>query len=156
HDYLFVQGMSGVKSLIEIPYLDEFGANTELAVNWATMSFEVADVQPDYLELSPQLYLLDYEIEQGGTDTIETLTLDYTFSTTRYGGIYDESAKTYTFDVTRQVQKIIDNAKMGKDVNLGFTLNAQVPVLNDNREHQNALKGSDNIVFKVYYTDISK
>ncbi|MEX2597507.1 MAG: DUF4270 family protein, partial [Salibacteraceae bacterium] len=26
HDYLFVQGMSGVKSLIEIPYLDEFGA----------------------------------------------------------------------------------------------------------------------------------
>lgn len=151
---LFVQGLNGVKTVLEIPYLDEFGANADLAVNLATLTLSLDPLQPDYLPPAPVLYLLDYEIDPATSDTIETLNLDYIFSTNRHGGGFNASSETYTFDLTRQVQKILEAAEAGDDINYGFTLNAQVPVLNQNNVPQTVLSGSDNIVFKVYYTDI--
>lgn len=152
---LFVQGLSGVKSVIEIPYIDEFAATTDAAVSLAKLTFSISDLQPDGLDPSPSLFLLDYEIDTDG-DTVETLTRDYASNTVRHGGFLDEENGTYTFDVTREVQHIIEQKQRGNNVNLGFTLNAQVPVLNGNVRYQNVLKGSDNIVFEVYYTDISE
>lgn len=153
---LFVQGLNGTKANIEIPYLDEFGANADLAVNLATLTFSIDALDPDYIAAAPILYLLDYEIDPATGDTIETLNLDYIFSSNRHGGALNEEENTYTFDITRQVQKILEAAEEGDDINFGFTLNAQVPVLNQNSMHQTVLSGSDNIVFKVYYTDISQ
>ena len=37
-----------------------------------------------------------------------------------------------TFDITRHVQRIVDEAQYGRDVNYGLRLHAQVPVLNGN------------------------
>jgi len=148
--------MAGAKAFIDIPYLDEFALQTDAAISLATIAFTLDGAQPDYLEPSSLLYLLDYEVSFEDGDTIETLNLDYVFSTNRHDGNLDEENGTYTFDITRQVQKVIEAAQQGDDINLGFTLNAQVPVLNDNRVRQNIIQGSDNIVFKVFFTDISK
>jgi hypothetical protein len=119
------------------------------------LTFTGADEQPEDLARSAILYLLDYEIDPTTGERIETLTSDYSFSVTRHGGDYDEATNSYAFDITRQVQHVISSAKKGEDVNLGYTLNAQVPVLNGNVRTQNVLKGSNNIVLKLYYTDIS-
>ena len=51
---------------------------------------------------------------------------------------------------------MIELQQRGEEIYLGFTLNAQVPVLNGNVRGQNVLKGSDNIALEVYYTDISE
>lgn len=156
HETLFVQGLSGVKTFIEIPYLDEFGAQNDIAIHRATITFPLSSSQPAYLSPAPLLYLLDFEIDPSTGDTIETLNADFVFSSNRHGGLLNNEENSYTFDITRQVQKILEAAQTGENQNLGFTLNAQVPVLNQNNSFQSVLDGSDNIVFKVYFTDISK
>lgn len=152
---VYVQGMSGVKTSIGIPHFQRFIDKTDAAISKAELVFQTDDSQPEGLDFASRLYLLDYEIPTLG-DTIETLTLDYAYNETRYGGVYDNASGTYTFDVTRQLQKIIELAQNGEPYYLGFTLNAQVPLLNGNVRAQNVLKGTDNIALKIYYTDISE
>lgn len=148
-DLLFVQGMAGTRAEIQIPSLYTFGQEANIAINKATLSFTVADQQPDIYGNAQQLFLLD--LEEGG---IESLTLDYIYSPTRSGGQLDDASGTYTFDVTRHVQKVLEEAKLGNDVNYGLRLHAQVPVINGNDTTQNVVKGSDNIVLKLYHTDL--
>ena len=155
-DKIYVQGMSGVKAKIEVPHIERFIEQTDAAIHRAQLVFQTDESQPEGLPYSNQLYLLDYEIDPASEDTIETLTLDFAYNQTRYGGVYDEANETYTFDVTRQLQKMIELQQRGEEIYLGFTLNAQVPVLNGNVRGQNVLKGSDNIALEVYYADISE
>lgn len=113
-------------------------------------------MQPSGVPFAPKLYLLDFEIDRASGDTLETLNSDYTFSTSRHGGELSEDETEYVFDVTRQIQKIIESAQSGGNANLGLTLNAQVPVLNGNVAFQSVLQGSDNIVLEIFYTDINE
>ncbi|NCG29245.1 MAG: hypothetical protein GWP27_02115, partial [Bacteroidetes bacterium] len=99
------------------------------------------------------LYLLDVQYDESNNDSAETLTLDYVFSTTRHGGFLVDDE--YVFDVTRQIQQALLDANAGNNSNYGFRLNAQVPIINGNVRDQNILKGSENIVLRIYYTDIS-
>lgn len=155
-ELLFAQGMSGVRSELFFPYLNAFAKSTDVAVSLARIKVKTSDMQPSGLAYAPQLYLLDFEIDRASGDTLETLNSDYTFSTSRHGGFLSDDETEYVFDVTRQVQKIIESAQSGGNANLGFTLNAQVPVLNGNVAFQTVLQGSDNIVLEIFYTDINE
>lgn len=155
-DKLFVQGMSGVKAEIQIPHLNAFALKSHAAIGRASLTVELDDLKPGGIGFDPssRLYLLDYEVDPSTGDTVQTLTLDYVTSTNRHGGFLENGK--YTFDITRQVQRMVDEARSGVlNRNLGFTINAQVVVLNENVCQQNVLKGSDNIVFKLYYTDLT-
>lgn len=149
-DVLFVQGMAGTRAEIQIPYLVDFAQKANVAINKATLSFSLSDMQPDALGNGEQLFLLDLE-----EDDVESLTLDYIYSQIRSGGAYDQTTNSYEFDITRHVQKVIDEARIGNDVNYGLRLHAQVPVINGNDTSQNVVKGSDNIVLKLYHTDLN-
>jgi len=151
---VFVQGLSGTKAEIHIPELYDLGATRELSLHKAVIQVPSALEQPDGLEHSPQMYLLDYEVTDG--DTIETFTIDYLTQGVRHNGSFVEDSSFYEFDVTRQIQKILKEAFIGNNINYGFTLNAQVPVINGNVRYQNVLLGSDNIVLRLYYTDIKE
>jgi hypothetical protein len=150
NDLIFVQGMAGLRSEIQIPGLYNLGKSTNAAIAKATISFEFAESQPADLGRAKQLYLLDLE-----KDGIETLTLDYIYSKERSGGRYNKTTGRYVFDITRHVQKVMDNAKNGLDVNYGLRLHAQVPALNGNDTSNNVLLGMDNIEFKLYQTDLN-
>ncbi len=152
-DLLFVQGLSGSKAQINIPHLNNLGENTLLAVSKATLTVPVASEQPTNFDRSSKLYLLDVQYDESNNDSAETLTLDYVFSTTRHGGFLVDDE--YVFDVTRQIQQALLDANAGNNSNYGFRLNAQVPIINGNVRDQNILKGSENIVLRIYYTDIS-
>jgi hypothetical protein len=149
-DLIFVQGLSGTKAEVYFPGLYQFGVANNSAIAKATLEFQLADNQPATLGHSKQLYLL--EIESDGS---ESLTLDYIYSKTRAGGRFDDDINGYTFDITRHVQRIVDEAQFGRDVNYGLRLHAQVPVLNGNDTAQNVIEGLDNIVLKLYHTDIN-
>ena len=155
-EFLFVQGMSGVRTELFFPSLNDFAKATDIAVNLARLRIKTSDVQPSGLDYSPELILLDFEVDPSTGDTLETLNLDYTFSTSRHGGELSDDKSEYNFEVTRQIQKIIESVQDGSNANLGFTLNAQVPILNGNVCTQTVLKGSDNIVLEIFYTDINE
>lgn len=150
-DLIFVQGMTGARAEVSIPYLDEFGLhNPAIAVNKATLTFNLSEQQPSGFPNSTRLFLLD--LEEG---EVESLTLDYIYSSDRHGGSFDSDSKSYTFDITRHVQKVLSEAQNGNDINRALRLHAQVPVINGNDVSQNVLKGSGNIVLKLFYTDLN-
>lgn len=149
-DLLFVQGLAGLRTEIHIPGLYDFGVNNNSAIAKAILQFELADEQNDELTNSEQLYLLDLEI-----DGSESLTLDYIYSPARSGGKFDSEINGYQFDITRHVQRIVQEAQKGVDVNYGLRLHAQVPVLNGNDTAHNVIKGLDNIALKLYHTDLN-
>lgn len=149
-DLVFVQGLSGTKAEVHIPGLYQFGVEHKSAVAKATLAFKLASEQPTALGHSKQLYLLELE-----SDGSESLTLDYIYSKTRSGGRYNADENGYTFDITRHVQRIMEEAQMGRNVNYGLRLHAQVPVLNGNDTAQNVIQGLDNIVLTLYHTDIN-
>jgi hypothetical protein len=155
-ELLFAQGISGVRSELFFPYLNTFAQSNDIAISLARIKVKTSDMQPSGVPFAPKLYLLDFEIDRASGDTLETLNSDYTFSTSRHGGELSEDETEYVFDVTRQIQKIIESAQSGGNANLGFTLNAQVPVLNGNVAFQSVLQGSDNIVLEIFYTDINE
>jgi len=149
-DLLFVQGLAGLRTEIHIPGLYEFGVNNNTAIAKAVLQFELANEQNGELSNSQRLYLLDLE-----KDGSESLTLDYIYSPSRSGGKFDEDINGYQFDITRHVQRIVQEAQKGVDVNYGLRLHAQVPVLNGNDTAHNVLKGLDNIALKLYHTDLN-
>ncbi|MDA7744839.1 DUF4270 domain-containing protein [bacterium] len=149
-DLLFVQGLSGLRSEVHIPGLYNFGALNNTAIAKAILKFELSDKQNAFLGNSFQLFLLDLD-----ADNLESLTLDYVYSPGRSGGRYDEESNGYEFDITRHVQRIVDAARSGEDVNYGLRLHAQVPVLNGNDTAHNIIQGLDNIAVKLYHTDLN-
>ena len=149
-DLLFVQGLSGLRSEVHIPGLYNFGALNNTAIAKAILKFELSDKQNAFLGNSFQLFLLDLD-----ADNLESLTLDYVYSPGRSGGRYDEESNGYEFDITRHVQRIVDAARSGEDVNYGLRLHAQVPVLNGNDTAHNIIRGLDNIAVKLYHTDLN-
>ncbi|MEZ4721376.1 MAG: DUF4270 family protein [Flavobacteriales bacterium] len=150
NDLVFVQGLVGSATEIQIPGLSTFGASGIYAASKATLSFPLADIQPSEFTHSKQLYLLD--IDESG---IESLTPDYVYSKARAGGKYNSSTNSFEFDVTRYVQRVLTAEMNGQNENYGLRLHAQVPVLNGNDTAMNVLKGMDNIVLKLYHTDLN-
>ena len=148
-DLLFVQGLSGLKTQVEVPGLYNFGLKNKIAVAKAVLSFQLAPEQPSELSNSRQMFLL--ELDEDGT---ESLTPDYIYSRTRSGGVYDSDTNAYEFDVTRHVQRVLNEAQLESNINYGLRLHAQVPVLNGNDTAHNVISGLDNIVLKLYHTDL--
>ena len=149
-DILFVQGLSGLRSEIHIPGLYNFGKMNNTAIAKAVLQFQLSDKQHSELGNSFRLFLLDLD-----ADNSESLTLDYVYSPNRSGGRYDEETNGYEFDITRHVQRIVDAARIGEDLNYGLRLHAQVPVLNGNDTAHNMIQGFDNIALKLYHTDLN-
>ncbi len=148
---VYLQGLAGSKAEIKIPALNDFTAGRNLAVSQAILTIPVDSTQTELFALYPELFLLDDD------PSGESLTLDYLYSQGRHYASYDESIKSYRFDITRTVQKIFDASNNGTDVNYGFTLNAEVPTISrsGNRWYQLVLLGSENAQLKIFYTDIT-
>lgn len=148
---VYIQGLAGSKAVINIPSLYDFTAGRKLAVAQAILTIPVDSTQTELFAFYPTLYLLDDD------PSGESLTLDYLYSQGRHYARYDESIKSYRFDITRTIQKIFDASNNGTDVNYGFTLNAEVPSIpgSGNRWYQLVLLGSENAQLKVFYTDIT-
>ena len=149
-DILFVQGLSGLESEIQIPGLQSFGKTSLTAISKATLSFNLADEQPSEYSPSQRLYLL--ELDEDGSST---LTPDFIDNSARSGGFYSSANNGFSFDITRHVQRVVQSANEGGNINYGLRLRAQVPVLNGNDTSHNVIQGLDNIVLKVYHTDLN-
>lgn len=146
---IYLSGLAGTKGEVKIPSLSTFADGRNLAVSKAELTIPVDTSQTDLFKSYSRIYFLDDDPDG------ETFTLDFLTSQTRHNGLYDATTGSYSFDITRSIQKIFDESNSGVDVNYGFTLNTEVPVENGNSRSQIVLMGSENAQLKIFYSDIT-
>ena len=158
---LYIKGMAGCRAEIRIPGLTPFAATVDGAISKATLSFRVSDNQPTSFDPAYQLFLIAIDsvenTETNELEEVENFTFDFLFSTERYGGRYDEASGSYEFDVTRQVQAILENAQLERNVNRGFRLIREIYSITSasNVPSETVLEGADNIELKLHMTKLN-
>ncbi len=109
YDYVYIQGLSGVKTKFYMPNIDFLKANGDVAINKAELILRVDpntmdnDYQPParlalvaFDSLDKQILISDYYEDQGGV---------------YFGGIWDATKKQYYFNIARHLQDLLNGEK---------------------------------------------
>jgi hypothetical protein len=101
---IYIQPTGGIKSKILVPSLSFWKDSANCAINKATLTFHVDTIISDYRRYSmpSRLYLM--AIDSTGT---EVFPADSKLSSSYYGGFYDSTTATYSFNVTQHLQQLI-------------------------------------------------
>jgi len=111
---IYIQPTGGIKSKILVPSLSTWKDSANYAINKATLTFHADTIMSDSrrYEMPKRLYLT---LDSLGT---EIFPADTKLSSSYYGGFYDATTATYSFNVTQHLQQIIT----GKKQNYAFYL----------------------------------
>lgn len=112
--FLFAQGMGGVKIKIEFPYLNKWFDTEKILVNDAQLMLGNASVSDVFK--NPLQITLRGVGEAGSTSPYPIVDEDE--SSVYFGGYYSESDNSYRFRITRYIQQVI----LGKANNKGLHL----------------------------------
>ena len=101
----YLQPTGGTKVKIDIPSLAKWKDSTQYVISKASIVFYVDTLasDPRRYSLPSQLYL-KYMDNTGA----EVFPKDSELSSTYYGGIYDATTASYTFNITRHLEQIIN------------------------------------------------
>jgi hypothetical protein len=101
---IYVQPTGGTKAKINIPSLDKWKDSTSYIIDKATIVFYVDTLASDMdrFHIPPRVYLK--YLDSTGT---EVFPKDSELSSYYYGGYYDSTTGSYTFNITRHLQQII-------------------------------------------------
>ena len=101
---IYVQPTGGTKVKIDIPSLNKWKDSTQYVISRASITLFVDTLSTDTrrYQIPSRLYLK--YIDSTGT---ETFPKDSELSSTYYGGIYDATTASYTFNITRHLEQII-------------------------------------------------
>jgi len=101
---IYVQPTGGTKVKIDIPSLNKWKDSTQYVISRASITLFVDTLSTDARRyLMPSRLYLKY---MDNTDT-ETFPKDSELSSSYYGGIYDATTASYTFNITRHLEQII-------------------------------------------------
>ncbi|MEO6883608.1 MAG: DUF4270 domain-containing protein [Bacteroidia bacterium] len=122
---VYVQSIAGVKTEIKIPHLQNWTDSGKIVVNKAEFDISVNAAYADNSYLAPtQMYLV--AIDSMGKEEILP---DQNVSSNYFGGVYNTANSTYTFDIARYVQQVLN----GHLKNRGLYLVAGGSAVNANR-----------------------
>lgn len=130
----YVQAMGGVKTKLMIPNLKNLASDGKIIVNKAEIVFPVSEIG-DNLAAIPTLALTGIN-----SNNEATFLIDYFESAAYFGGTYNSTTKTYTFNIARHVQDLINN----NTVDYGMYLIATGSSVQANRSVLNSFKHSSN------------
>jgi hypothetical protein len=147
-DKLYLQSTSGLKSKIYIPDLDTWKDSVNVAVNKAELIFTVDSLASNPTKWEPPKQLFLTIIDSIGK---EYLPIDYTFSSSYYGGALDTTDYTYRFNITQHLQEVVD----GKFKNNGFYLSVGDKTSEYKRVILNG-SASDGIKLNIAYSKINQ
>lgn len=102
-DKLFLQGMGGVKVKVKFPHFKDFEKGKLIAINDALL--EMQNYETDTTWAPPSSLMLMRQDSAGRLGYLA----DEGEGTAYFGGIYDESKRTYTFRLTQHLQNILQN-----------------------------------------------
>ena len=131
-NYLVVASMAGLKDSLSIKNLTSLYDNGPVSISAARLIFEVEDVST-VSNFDAHNNLLIFGSDSVGNNRP---TADATEASGYYGGLYNSTSKTYTFNIARYLQQTVKNVveNGGKDYGLflvagGSTSNARRTVL---------------------------
>lgn len=99
----YVQGYSGVQSVIKFPFIREWAKLENVAINEAKLVLPGVS-EPNFFDEPYKLSLLKIE-DDGSTYPL----IDQEEGDVYFDGEYDESANSYTFRITRHIQSLISD-----------------------------------------------
>lgn len=131
----YVQAMGGVKTKLLIPSLKNLSADGKIIINKAELIFNVSDAS-----LTPirELALLGITAQGGSIFLIDNFEGE-----TYFGGVYNTTAKTYTFNIARHLQDLINNNNTDYGMYLvatGSSVSANRSVINSFKHTSNKIK----------------
>ncbi|MFQ5334765.1 MAG: DUF4270 family protein [Flavobacteriales bacterium] len=124
----YVQPMAGVKTKIEIPFLQDFVSDRGVAVNRAELIIKAQNGASSTFPPPAQLYLTG--IDSSGKSIFIA---DQFYNETYYGGDYDVNTDEYHFVITRHIQEMLNAYRDGEDKNYGLYLLAAGDAIGANR-----------------------
>jgi hypothetical protein len=133
----YVQSMGGVKTKLLIPNLKNLSAEGKIIINKAEIIFNVSDFGSDFAAI-PTLALTG--ISATGQSTF---LVDFFEGSDYFGGEYNKTTKTYTFNIARHVQDLINNNKTDYGMYLiatGSSVSANRSVINSFKHPSNKIK----------------
>lgn len=100
----YLQPTGGTKVKINIPSLSKWKDSTKYVISKASLVFYV-----DTLVTDPRRYGMPYNLYLKYLDSsgAEAFPKDSELSSSYYGGLYDATTASYTFNITRHVEQII-------------------------------------------------
>jgi hypothetical protein len=142
---VFVQPTGGTKAKIVVPSLDGWADSTNCLINKATLTFHADTTMSDFHQYPMPNQLFLKIIKDDGS---EAFPIDSQLSLSYYGGIYNSTDATYTFNITQHLQQILD----GTIQNLGFYLVSATRKESADRVVLKGSKSSQPIQLEVNYT----
>lgn len=124
----YIQSLSGLKTHIRIPHLLNLTSGGNIAVNKATITFYVDQTANTTNFTAPPRLNLFRPANAGSKRNF--VLADAT--TVAFGGLYNQATGSYTFNITRHVQNLLNSKVLEeKDLNYGLflTLPTAEPVL---------------------------
>lgn len=144
----YVQGFGGVKSIIKVPYIDEWKNLGIISFN--EVKLVLNGYEPEPLWGAPYQIAL-YSIDADGNDQF---LIDYEEGDTYFGGFYKASSNNYTFRITRYMQSLVTNPDIK---HYGFSLYVTSPWLTPNRFIFNGNESDSTAIIRMetLYTDLN-
>lgn len=116
-DTSYVQTMGGMKTFISLPTLFDLVKTKKVAINSAQLTLRPLGGSVSTLTPVPSRLLLVQPDSQLKNDFIK----DQVFEQAIYGGSYSSSGGTYTFNLARHLQEVLDAyIKSGSNINRGL------------------------------------
>lgn len=142
----FLQSMAGVKTKISFPFLKHFADSGSIVVNKAEVEITSQAGTPLQYGLPAKLLMVAID-SVGGT----YFPIDYYETGGYFGGSINTDGRTYTFNLARQVQRILD----GRTMNYGFYLVVSGSAVQATRLVIGSGKNADyRVKMKLYYTHL--
>jgi len=142
----YVQAMSGVKTKLNIPDIKNLNKDGKIIINKAELIFSINDGSNTTLKAIPNLSLTG--INASGE---AIFLIDFFEGSTYFGGSYNETSKTYTFNIARHLQDLINNDKTDYGLYLvasGSSVIANRSIINSFKHPSNKIKL--NITYSKY------
>lgn len=114
----FSQALSGVKTKIELPYLYNLISEGNIAIHKAEITFHVKNYD-EYFYAPPRMSLF----KPFSKSSSRNFLIEDAVSSINYGGNYDSETGSYTFDITRHLQNVLNSLYFNNiDTNDGLYL----------------------------------
>ncbi len=146
---LFLKGIGGTKIKIQMPYLKNYVKNNKISVNRAELIFKVdQSLNGNDLKYNPPSLLALLAIDSLGREVYLTDQLS-SIDFARYGGTYDGTNKQYVFNISRDIQGLMNGSRK----NLGFYLVVANPdkiytPRRDDRAERVVIGGTESVLYK--------
>lgn len=150
---LYIQGLSGIRVRLRLPFLNNFVKSGKIAVNSAILTIKNAETDTTlYPPVKLTLVVVDSAERVG-------FLIDENEGAFYFGGTYNTSARTYKFRITRHMQQVLDGKVKNYDMYLMAndpTANVMVPnrVILTGTKPQLPAFSADRIKLQVIYTKL--